>query len=152
MNKIVMSIVAAAFTSAPAMAPAMAKQMPAGNAYLARSFAAPQARHQFRQVMLPTGEPNAFRVGLWILNPSTGKVRLCLLDDESTKNAMKCSPWLGGDSPGKYRVMHMNVPRHMSAGVKAGLWIVNYETGAARACVIGDLMDPTGTLSCARSR
>lgn len=149
MNRIVLSIVAA---TAFASAPAMAKKMPAGNAYLARSYTAPQARHQFRQVRLPTGEPNGFRVGLWILNPSTGKVRLCLLDDKSTKNAMKCSPWLGGGSPGKYRVMHMNVPRHISAGVKAGLWIVNYETGAARACVIADLMDPTGTLSCARSQ
>lgn len=149
MKKTVMSIVAAAaFTAAPAMA----KKMSADGVYPARSFAAKPARHQFRQVMLPSAEPRAFRAGLWILNPSTGKVRLCLLDDESSKNAMKCSPWLGGDSPGRYRIMHMNVPRHMSAGVKAGLWIVNYETGAARACVIGDLADPTGTLNCARSQ
>lgn len=107
-------------------------------------------RHQFRQVMLPTDVPNQFRPALWIMNPLSGKIRLCVLD--GADKAMTCSAWTGQESQGKYRILPIYIRRNRPGMNKAGLWIVDYGTGAVRACTIGDLANPTTTLKCSSAQ
>jgi hypothetical protein len=116
-------------------------------------------RHLFRQTVIPSNEAGKARVGLWILNPTNGKVRLCLLDEpeEEKKNFLKCSGWLGGSEvAGRYRMLDIRrrlpsyyrrlLPR--TGNKLSGVWILNYQTGAATACVITNRDNPTGSLSC----
>ncbi|MEQ8698822.1 MAG: hypothetical protein RLT05_19985 [Bauldia litoralis] len=117
-------------------------------------------RHLFRQTLIPTGEAGKAHVGLWILNPANGRVRLCLLEEPGadSKEFLKCSKWLGGsDVAGRYRMMDINrrLPSYYrrlmttSATGLSGVWILNYQTGAAQACVITNRDNPTGSLTCA---
>lgn len=117
-------------------------------------------RHHFRQTIIPSGEAGKSHVGLWILNPTNGRIRLCLLDEPGAenKNFLKCSTWLGGsDAAGLYQMMDINrrMPSHYrrmmttSASSLSGVWILNYQTGAAQACLITNPDDPTGSLTCA---
>ncbi len=117
-------------------------------------------RHHFRQTVIPSGEAGKSQIGLWILNPLNGRVRLCLLDEPGAekKEFLKCSKWLGGsDVTGSYRMMDINrrLPSYYrrmmrtSATGLSGVWILNYQTGAAQACLITNRDDPTGSLTCA---
>lgn len=119
----------------------------------------PNIRHHFRQTVIPTGEAGKVHVGLWILNPSNGRVRLCLLDEPGAdkKDFLKCSKWLGGSEvAGHYQMMDIRrrLPsyyrRFLTTQQKSlsGVWILNYQTGAAQACVITNSDDPTGSLTC----
>jgi hypothetical protein len=122
----------------------------------------PYIRHQFRQTVIPSGEAGKVYVGLWILNPINGRIRLCLLDDpgKENKNSLKCSKWLGGSEvAGRYRMMDIRrrLPsryrRLMPSSQRnlSGVWILNYQTGAAQACVITNADDPAGSLTCAKA-
>ena len=65
---------------------------------------------------------------------------------------MTCSAWVGEGPPGAYRLMQIRINRRNITNIRAGLWILNYKTGDARACVITDIDDPTGSLKCSKSR
>ena len=111
------------------------------------------ANHQFRQVKLPTDRPNEFRIGLWTLNPSNGRLRLCVLNNgKEGASVMSCSAWSGGGPAGRYYLMPMHRVRRHSWQSPPGLWILNRQTGSARACLITDLKDPTRTLRCSNTQ
>jgi hypothetical protein len=46
----------------------------------------------------------------------------------------------------------MQIRRHprQPGRFRAGLWILNRQSGHARACVITDMNDPTGSLRCSK--
>lgn len=112
------------------------------------------SRHQFQYAQIPTSVQNRYRVGLWTFNPGTGKLRLCVLGGGKGEpgRIMTCSAWVGESPPGTYRLMQIRINRNNVSGFKAGLWIINYRTGDARACVITDVDDPTGSLKCSKSQ
>jgi len=111
------------------------------------------ANHQFRQVKLPTDVPGQFRIGLWTLNPGNGRLRLCMLNDgKEGASVMKCSAWSGGSPSGRYYLMPMHRVRRHSWQSSPGLWILNRQTGHARACLITDMKDPTGSLRCSNTQ
>ena len=141
------ALAAAVATIPAAPAEADARVAPASRIYPVKY----NVRHQFRQVMLPTEELNRFHVALWIMNPVSGKVRLCVLEGNG-EIAMTCSAWTGQESQGKYSIMPIHVRSGQPAMVRAGLWIVDYQTGAVRACTIGDLAKPTTTLICSAAQ
>ena len=120
----------------------------------------PNVRYHFRQTIIPGNDAGSARVGLWILNPSNGRLRLCLLDQPEANKAdfLKCSKWQGGSEVlGRYQMMDIrsrlpySYRRLLPTTGKNlyGAWILNYETGAAQACLITNLDDPTGSLTCA---
>jgi hypothetical protein len=128
----------------------------------AQALSNPNIRHLFRQTIIPGADGGAARIGLWILNPTNGRVRLCLLEDTAThkQDFLKCSKWLGGDGPqGRYVLMDVRrrLPyrfrRALTPGQPGtvGVWILEYHSGAARACVATDVNDPTGSLTCAKA-
>lgn len=117
-------------------------------------------RHHFRQTIIPSGEAGKVHIGLWILNPTNGRIRLCLLDppEDDKKDFLKCSKWLGGSVvAGRYQMM--DIRRRLPSSYRrlmpsapndlAGVWVLNYQTGATQACVITNADDPTGSLTCA---
>jgi hypothetical protein len=108
--------------------------------------------YQFQQAMLPTDTPNEYRLGIWIFSPANGRIRLCVLneDAEATAPVMKCSAWTGSGPAGQYYLMQIRRHPSQPGRYRAGLWILNRETGHARACVITDMKDPTGTLHCSK--
>lgn len=109
--------------------------------------------HQFRQVQLPTDVPGQVRIALWTLNPSDGRLRLCVLNDgKKGAQVMTCSAWSGGGPSGRYYLMPMNRVRRQSWQSPAGLWILNRQTGHARVCLITDLKDPAGSLRCSNTQ
>ena len=109
--------------------------------------------HQFRQVQLPTGVKGQFRIGLWTLNPGNGRLRLCVLGDgKEGTSVMRCSAWSGGGPAGRYYLMPMHRVRRHSWQSPPGLWILNRHTGSARACLITDMKDPTGSLRCSNTQ
>lgn len=112
------------------------------------------SRHQFQYAQIPTSVQGRFRIGLWAFNPATGKVRLCVLGGAKGEagKVMTCSAWVGEGPPGAYRLMQIRINRNNVTGFRAGLWILNYKTGDARACVITDIDDPTGSLKCSKSQ
>ena len=115
--------------------------------------------HYIRQVTFPGAEAGKVRVGLWIMNPRNGRVRLCMLDDPETEkeNVLKCSNWAGGSKePGRYNMMDIRsrVTRRFrrpgtipQKGV-VGVWVINYHTGNVRACIVHNPDDPAGSLKC----
>lgn len=120
----------------------------------------PNVRHYFRQTVIPRADTGRARIGLWVLNPVSGRLRLCLLGDPAADNKdfLKCSPWQrGSDSPGRYNLI--DIQRRLpypfrgtpgAARLKViGVWVLDYLTGAVRACVVTDLANPTGSLACA---
>ena len=107
--------------------------------------------HQFQQVRLPTGAPGVFRVGMWVFNPGNGRIRLCVLGNGSEEAVMSCSPWTGEGPAGRYRLQQM-YPTRRPGAMRSGIWILNYQTGTARACLIGDLANPVGSLKCSPTR
>lgn len=150
MKKTSLGLFAAALAAAVATIPATAAEAGRGVVPASQIRIHPaqfNVRHQFRQVMLPTNVPNQFRPALWIMNPVSGKIRLCVVDGGGEK-AMSCSAWTGQGSHGKFSILPIYVRRRQPGNVKAGLWIVDYQTGAVRACTIGDLANPTGSLKC----
>jgi len=112
----------------------------------------PAQQHQFQQAMLPTDTPGAYRLGLWIFNASNGRIRLCVLNEEAEAGApvMKCSAWTGNGPEGQYYLMQIRRHPRQPGKFRAGLWILNRASGQARACVITDMNDPTGTLRCSK--
>ena len=111
------------------------------------------SRHQFQYAQLPTSVQGRYRIGLWAFNPENGKVRLCVLGGKGeTGKVMTCSSWVGEGPPGSYRLMQIRINRNNITDFRAGLWILNYKTGDARACVITDVDDPTGSLKCSKSQ
>lgn len=141
-----MTLVNRILTSALLAAAALAAAVPA-----AADIRRP-VRYQFQQVMLPTSDPQDYRVGLWTLDPDTGRVRLCVTDDEAKGPVMECSAWTSEAPAGRYQLMQMQARRRHGMAVQAGVWIVNYETGSARACLIGDLEKPAASLRCSEMR
>jgi hypothetical protein len=127
-------------------------------AFAATAPGAAQARlpfsqqHQFQQARLPTDTPNVYRLGMWIFSATTGRVRLCVLNDEAEQTApvMKCSAWTGNGPAGRYYLMQIRRHARMPGRFRAGLWILNRKSGHVRACVITDTKDPTGTLRCSK--
>jgi hypothetical protein len=109
-------------------------------------------RYQFQQVLLPTGDPQDYRVGLWTLDPGTGRVRLCVADDAAKGPVMECSEWTSAGPQGHYRLMQMRVRRRRGMPVQAGVWVINYRTGNVRACLIGDPDKPAASLRCSEMR
>ena len=108
-----------------------------------------RVQHQFRQVQLPTDVPGRFRIGLWTLNPSDGRLRQCVSNiGKEGGPVVTCSAWSGGGPSGRYYLMPMQRPRRHSWQSPPGLWILNYQTGNARACLITELKDPAGSLKC----
>lgn len=111
------------------------------------------SRHQFQYAQIPTSVQGRYRIGLWAFNPANGKVRLCVLGGKGEANkVMTCSAWIGEGPPGAYRLMKIRINRNNITDFRAGLWILNYVTGDARACVITDIDDPTGSLKCSKSQ
>lgn len=115
--------------------------------------------HYIRQVTFPGAQPDQVRIGLWIMNPRIGRVRLCMLDSdgEDNPNVLKCSNWAGGSKePGRYNMMDIRsrvnyrFRRPGTAPRKGvvGVWVINYHTGNVRACIISNLDDPAGSLKC----
>ena len=116
---------------------------------LAKSQFVRRVQHQFRQVQLPTDVPGQIRIGLWTLNPSNGRLRLCVSNNGKERApAVTCSAWSGGGPAGRYYLMPMQRMRRNSWQSPPGLWILNYQTGNARACLITELKDPAGSLKC----
>lgn len=123
---------------------------------LAASAGATQARipynqqYQFQQALLPTDVPNEYRFGMWIFSPTSGRIRLCVLNENGEANApvMKCSPWTGNGPAGPYYLMQIRRHASQPGRYRAGLWILNRANGEARACVISDMKDPTASLRC----
>ena len=107
--------------------------------------------HQFKQVQLPTGSQGEFNVGIWIFNPANGRIRLCVLGNGNDQPAMTCSPGAGEGPAGRYYLQQIHSYRR--PGMKrSGIWILNRQTGAARACVISDLDNPVGSLKCSKTQ
>lgn len=108
--------------------------------------------HQFQQALLPTDTPGLYKLGIWVFNRANGRIRLCVLNEDGEANApvMKCSPWMGSGPAGQYYLMQIRRHPRQPGHFRAGLWILNRETGHARACVITDINDPTGTLRCSK--
>ncbi len=122
----------------------------------------PNVRHLFRQTVLPGGAAGTPRIGLWILNPANGRVRLCVLDDPAThkQDFLKCSKWQGSDGPpGRYGMIDVSrrLPyrfrRPLTPGQPGtiGVWVLEYHSGAAQACVVTDANDPAGSLTCTKA-
>ena len=109
------------------------------------------SNHQFQQVQLPTGKPGQMRVGMWVFNPSNGRIRLCVLGDQTDEAVMSCSAWTGEGPAGRYRLQQMYTFRRPGAR-RSGIWILNYRTGTARACLINDLTNPVASLKCSPTR
>lgn len=118
-----------------------------------------RVNHYIRQVTFPAAVAGKTRVGLWIMNPLTGRVRLCMLDDPETekKNVLKCSNWAGGSTePGRYNMMDIRSrvrARFRSPTTRpqkgvVGVWVINYQTGNVRACIVNNPDDPAGSLKC----
>ena len=115
--------------------------------------------HYIRQVTFPGAQAGAVRIGLWIMNPQTGRVRLCMLDDPESekKNVLKCSNWAGGSNePGRYNMMDIRsnvsyrfrTPATTPQKGVLGVWVINYQTGNVRACIVHNPDDPAGSLKC----
>lgn len=109
------------------------------------------SNHQFQQVQLPTGKPGQMRVGMWVFNPGNGRIRLCVLGDKDDEAVMSCSAWTGEGPAGRYRLQQMYTFRRPGAR-RSGIWILNYRTGTARACLINDLANPIGSLKCSQTQ
>jgi len=109
-------------------------------------------QHQFQQALLPTDTPGQYKLGIWTFNRANGRLRLCVLNEEAEANepVMKCSPWMGSGPAGQYYLMQIRRHPRQPGRFRAGLWILNRETGHARACVITDMNDPTGSLRCSK--
>lgn len=109
-------------------------------------------QHQFQQALLPTDTPGAYKLGIWVFNRANGRIRLCVLNDEAEAGApvMKCSAWTGSGPAGQYYLMQIRRHPRQPGRFRAGLWILNRESGHARACVITDMNDPTGSLRCSK--
>ena len=110
------------------------------------------AQHQFQQAMLPTDTPGHYKLGIWAFNSVNGRIRLCVLNEDAEAGApvMKCSPWTGSGPTGQYYLMQIRRHPRQPGRFRAGLWILNRETGNTRACVITDMNDPTGSLRCSK--
>jgi len=115
--------------------------------------------HYIRQVTFPGATAGSFRVGLWIINPRSGRVRLCMLDDPQAEkeNVLKCSNWAGGSKePGRYNMMDIRSRvnyRFRRPGTQPrkgvlGVWVINYHAGTVRACIVSNPDDPAGSLKC----
>ena len=117
----------------------------------ARAQYAHGAQHQFQQAMLPTKTAGRFRLGLWIFNATNGRLRLCVLNEtDETAPVMKCSAWAGNGPKGRYYLMQIRMQARYGAQARSGLWILNRQTGQARACVVGNVDDPTTSLRCSK--
>jgi hypothetical protein len=115
----------------------------------------PYARqHQFQQALLPTDTPGKYKLGIWAFNRGNGRLRLCVLNEEAeaSEPVMKCSAWTGSGPAGQYYLMQIRRHPRQPGRFRAGLWILNRETGHTRACVITDMKDPTGSLRCSGSQ
>jgi len=111
----------------------------------------PSRQHQFQQALLPSKIPGQYRVGLWVFNAANGRLRLCVLnEDKDPAPVMKCSPWAGEGPAGLYYLMQIRIRARSGVKARAGLWILNRRSGQARACVIRDMDDPTGSLRCSK--
>lgn len=106
--------------------------------------------HQFQQALLPTDTPGLYKLGIWAFNRTNGRIRLCVLneDGEANEPIMKCSAWTGSGPAGQYYLMQIRRHPRQPGRFRAGLWILNRQSGNARACVITDMKDPTGSLRC----
>ena len=115
--------------------------------------------HYIRQATFPGSVAGTVRVGLWIMNPQSGRVRLCMLDDPGAdkENVLKCSNWAGGSKePGRYNMININLRlrgRFYRPGATprkgiVGVWVINYHTGTVSACIVHNLDDPAGSLKC----
>jgi hypothetical protein len=93
------------------------------------------------------------------MNPTNGRVRLCVIDGEEAepKSFLKCSAWAGGDEAvGRYRMMDVRarLPYRLRRGITStlnktnGVWVINYQTGQVRACLIANMDNPTHSLKC----
>ncbi len=115
--------------------------------------------HYIRQTRLPGAEPGTYRSGLWILNPRTGRVRLCVLAEKpgASDDVLRCSPWSeGGTATGRYQVTDIRGHITTSTGRKVwaviGVWVLNYQTGRVRACLIQDRAKPATSLRCSTQK
>lgn len=113
--------------------------------------------HYIRQTRLPGAEPGTYRSGLWVMNPKTGRVRLCVVAErgESSDDVLSCSPWAGGGAPeGRYQMT--DIRGQYTTGTTRrvwgviGVWVLNYQTGQVRACLIQDFANPTSSLRCSQ--
>ena len=111
--------------------------------------------HYIRQTRLPGAQPGTYRSGLWVLNPATGRVRLCVVAERgtATEKVLQCSPWAGGGEPtGRYQITDIRGQYQLSTTRRVwgviGVWVLNYRTGQVRACLIQDFAQPTASLRC----
>lgn len=113
--------------------------------------------HYIRQTRLPGAEPGTYRSGLWVLNPKTGRVRLCVIADKpgQADNVLECSAWAGGGAQeGRYQMTDIR-GQYMLASTRRvwgviGVWVLNYQTGQVRACLIQDFARPAASLRCSQ--
>ena len=108
--------------------------------------------HLFQQILIPTDAPTRFTIGLWAFSPATGRIRLCVIGAGGKDPVLSCSPWTGGGPSGRYRLMPMRAARRLGMPFRAGIWILNYQTGGMRACVIADQKNPVGSLKCSKAK
>jgi len=111
-------------------------------------------QHQFQQARLPTDTPGQYKLGIWAFNRGNGRLRLCVLNEEAeaSEPVMKCSAWTGSGPAGQYYLMQIRRHPRQPGRFRAGLWILNRQTGHTRACVITDMKDPTGSLRCSAAQ
>ena len=113
--------------------------------------------HYIRQTRLPGAEPGTYRSGLWILNPRTGRVRLCVLANkpQQADSVLDCSPWAGGGSAeGRYQMTDIRGQYTLGTTRRVwgviGVWVLNYQTGQVRACLFQDRARPAASLKCSQ--
>ena len=115
--------------------------------------------HYIRQTRLPGAVPGAYRSGLWILNPKDGRVRLCVVADKAAKadDVLQCSAWAGGGAAqGRYQISDIRGQLPTAGNRRIwgviGVWILNYQTGQVRACLIQNFNQPAKSLRCSPLR
>lgn len=114
--------------------------------------------HYIRHVRLQGTEQGTYRTGLWVMERSTGRVRLCVVQGgPGTKipagDTVDCSPWAGGsDQPGRYQITDIRSQVSLGTGRRVwtiiGVWVLNYASGEVRACLIQDMNRPAASLKC----
>ena len=81
-------------------------------------------------------------------------MRLCVLAETGVKvdDVLRCSPWSGGGAAGRYRITDIRgqLPAANNRRIwgVVGVWILNYQSGQVRACLIQDFAQPAKSLRC----